>query len=160
ALLTAAPVLFLPLAPPDVFSLSLHDALPIYIGFGVDVGIAGDTPGISDKEADSKLGEGPQIILYDASMISHKGVRDLVVDTAEENNIPYQYDSIAGGGTDSGAIHLTANGVPSLSITIATRYTHSHAAILHRDDFDNSVKLIVEIIKKLDHDKVKEIILA
>src|SRR5699024_1383064 len=27
------------------------------IAFGVDVGIAGDTPGISDKEADSKLGD-------------------------------------------------------------------------------------------------------
>src|SRR5699024_7300452 len=51
------------------------------IAFGVDVGIAGDTPGISDQEADSKLGEGPQIILYDASMISHKGVRNLVVET-------------------------------------------------------------------------------
>lgn len=67
------------------------------IGFGVDVGIAGDTPGISDHEADSKLGKGPQIILYDASMISHKGVRDLVVNTADENNIPYQYASMAGG---------------------------------------------------------------
>jgi|SRR5690625_651516 len=130
------------------------------IGFGVDVGIAGDTPGISEKEADSKLGEGPQIILYDASMISHKGVRDLVVETAEANDIPYQFDSIAGGGTDSGSIHLTANGVPSLSITIATRYIHSHAAILHRDDFENAVKLIVETIKKLDADKVKEIKLA
>src|SRR5699024_4974076 len=39
------------------------------IGFGVDVGIAGDMPGVSDKEADSKLGEGPQIIIYDASMV-------------------------------------------------------------------------------------------
>ena len=93
-------------------------------------------------------------------MISHKGVRDLVVETAEENNIPFQYDSIAGGGTDSGAIHLTANGVPSLSITIATRYIHSHAAILHRDDFENAVKLIVETIKNLDNEKVKEITLA
>jgi len=129
------------------------------IGFGVDVGIAGDTPGISDHDADSKIGKGPQIILYDASMISHKGVRDLVVETAEENNIPFQYDSIAGGGTDSGSIHLTANGVPSLSITIATRYIHTHAAILHRDDFENAVKLIVETIKKLDKEKVKEITL-
>ncbi|WP_284139793.1 MULTISPECIES: M42 family metallopeptidase [unclassified Virgibacillus] len=130
------------------------------IGFGVDVGIAGDTPGISDHEADSKLGKGPQLVLYDASMISHKGLRDLVVETADKHDIPYQYTSIAGGGTDSGSIHLTANGVPSLSITIATRYIHSHAAILHRDDFENAVKLIVEVIKQLDHDKVKEIILA
>src|SRR5699024_7386975 len=121
------------------------------IGFGVDVGIAGDTPGITDKEADSKLGDGPQIILYDASMISHKGVRNLVVETAEEKEIPFQYSSMAGGGTDSGAIHLTKDGVPALSITIATRYIHSHAAILHRDDFENAVKLIVEVIKKLDN---------
>lgn len=127
------------------------------IGFGVDVGIAGDTPGISDKEADSKLGEGPQIILYDASMVSHKGLRDFIVGTAKENDIPFQYASMSGGGTDSGSIHLTANGVPSLSITIATRYIHSHAAILHRDDFENAVKLIVAAIKKLDREKVKEI---
>lgn len=130
------------------------------IGFGVDVGIAGDTPGVTAQEADSKLGEGPQIVLYDASMVSHKGVREFIVNTAEEHNIPYQYTSMAGGGTDSGSIHLTANGVPALSITIATRYIHSHASILHRDDYENAVKLIVEAIKKLDQDKVKEIVLA
>lgn len=130
------------------------------IAFGVDVGIAGDTPGISDKDADSKLGEGPQIILYDASMVSHKGVRELIVETAEEHDIPFQYASMAGGGTDSGAIHLTADGVPSLSITIATRYIHSHAAMIHRDDFENAVKLIVEAIKKIDNNKLKEIRLA
>lgn len=127
------------------------------IAFAVDVGIAGDTPGITDKSADSKLGEGPQIILYDASMVSHKGVRDLVVETAEEKEIPFQYATMAGGGTDSGAIHLTANGVPALSITIATRYIHSHAAMLHRDDFENAVKLIVEVIKKLDTNMLEEI---
>ncbi|WP_226673307.1 M42 family metallopeptidase [Rossellomorea aquimaris] len=127
------------------------------IGFGVDVGIAGDTPGVSDKEASSKMGEGPQIILYDASMVSHKGLRDFVTDTADEHNIPYQFDAIAGGGTDSGAIHLTANGVPALSITIATRYIHSHAAMLHRDDYENAVKLITEVIKKLDKETVANI---
>ncbi|MBF0706302.1 M42 family metallopeptidase [Alkalihalobacillus hwajinpoensis] len=128
------------------------------IGIAVDVGIAGDTPGVSDKDAQSKMGKGPQIIMYDASMVGHKGLRDFVTDTADENNIPYQFDSIAGGGTDSGKIHLTANGVPALSITIATRYIHTHAAILHRDDFENAVNLIVEVIKKLDADTVKEII--
>src|SRR5699024_1560102 len=130
------------------------------IAFGVDVGIAGDTPGVSDKDADSKLGEGPQIVLYDASMISHKGVRELVVETAEENNIPFQYATMSGGGTDSGAIHLTANGVPALSITIATRYIHSHAAMLHRDDFEHAVQLIVYVIKKLDEEAVASIRLA
>lgn len=127
------------------------------IGFGVDVGIAGDTPGVTEKEASSKMGEGPQIILYDASMVSHKGLRDFVVGVADELSIPYQFDAIAGGGTDSGAIHMTANGVPALSITIATRYIHSHAAMLHRDDYENAVKLITEVIKRLDEETVKTI---
>lgn len=128
------------------------------IGFAVDVGIAGDTPGITLKESTSKMGAGPQIVLFDASMVSHKGLRDLVVDVADENNIPYQFETIPGGGTDAGAIHLTANGVPSLAIGVATRYIHSHAGILHRDDYENAVKLIVAVIKKLDKDTVDQII--
>lgn len=129
------------------------------IGFGVDVGIAGDTPGVTEKEAQSKMGKGPQIILYDASLVSHKGLRDLVTDTADELGIPYQFDAIPGGGTDAGAIHLSHKGVPSLAITVATRYIHSHAAMLHRDDYENAVKLIVEVIKRLDRDTVDRIIL-
>src|SRR4051794_13574731 len=43
------------------------------IAFAVDVGIAGDTPGVSERDAMGKMGAGPQIILYDASMVSHKG---------------------------------------------------------------------------------------
>ena len=128
------------------------------IGFAVDVGIAGDTPGITPKESTSKMGAGPQIVIYDASMVSHRGLREFVVDTAEEHNIPYQFESIAGGGTDAGSIHITANGIPSLSIGIATRYIHSHAGILHRDDYENTVKLIVEVIKKLDRKAVDKII--
>lgn len=127
------------------------------IAFAVDVGIAGDTPGVSEKEAQGKMGDGPQIILYDASVVGHKGLRDFVVGVADELNIPYQYDSLAGGGTDAGAIHVSLNGVPSMSITIATRYIHSHAAMLHRDDYENAVKLITEVIKRLDKEAVHNI---
>ncbi|MET3574579.1 M42 family metallopeptidase [Bhargavaea ullalensis] len=127
------------------------------IGFAVDVGIAGDTPGVSSKEAEGKLGKGPQIVLYDASMVSHKGLRDLVVDTAEEHGIPYQFELIPGGGTDAGSIHLANEGVPSLAICIPSRYIHSHAAMLHKKDYENAVKLLIEVIKKLDAETVERI---
>lgn len=127
------------------------------IGFAIDVGIGADTP---KTKGEGTLGAGPQIILYDGSMIGHKSLRDFVVKTAEENNIPFQYDTIPGGGTDAGPIHLTANGVPALSITIATRYIHTHAGILHRDDYNNTVKLLVELIKRLDGETVKNITFA
>ncbi len=127
------------------------------IGFAVDVGVAGDTPGVTAKESTSKMGAGPQIVVYDASMVSHRGLREFVLDVADEHNIPYQFEAMAGGGTDAGSIHVTANGVPALSIGIATRYIHSHAGILHRDDYDNAVKLMVEVIKKLDREAVNKI---
>lgn len=128
------------------------------IAFALDVGIAGDTPGMTEKESLSKMGAGPQIIIYDASMVPHKGLRDTVVNVAEALNIPYQFESIPGGGTDAGSIHLTGNGIPSLAITIATRYIHSHASMLHRDDYENTVKLITEVVKRLDREKVGQII--
>lgn len=127
------------------------------IAFAVDVGIAGDTPGISEKESQSKMGDGPQIMLYDASMVSHKGLRDFVTGIADELGIPYQFDAMPGGGTDAGSTHLAGEGAPSLAITIATRYIHTHGAILHRDDYENAVKLITEVIKRLDKETVEKI---
>ncbi|WP_240688985.1 M42 family metallopeptidase [Ammoniphilus sp. YIM 78166] len=127
------------------------------IAFAVDVGIAGDTPGIKKEDAQSRLGGGPQLLLFDASMIPHRGLRDFVIATADELGIPYQFDTVAGGGTDAGRLHLHNKGVPSMVISVATRYIHSHAAILHRDDFDNAVKLLVEVIKRLDRAKLEEI---
>lgn len=127
------------------------------IGFGIDVGIAGDTPGIKPVEATSKMGAGPQIVIYDATMVAHQGLRDFVTSVADEVGIPYQFEAIPMGGTDSGPIHLTGNGVPSLSITIATRYIHSHSSMIHRDDFENAVELITEVVKRLDKATVDEI---
>ncbi|WP_339060006.1 M42 family metallopeptidase [Tepidibacillus marianensis] len=127
------------------------------IAFALDVGIAGDTPGVTPDEAASKMGKGPQILLYDASMVPHHGLRNFLIDVAEEENIPFQYDAMAGGGTDAGRFHLHGQGVPSMVIGIATRYIHSHAAILHRDDFENAVELLVKVIKRLDANTVNQI---
>lgn len=127
------------------------------IGIALDTGIAGDTPGIGPDEAQGKLGGGPVVLLYDASMIPHVGLRDLVIDTAKADNIPIQFDLIPAGGTDAGRMHLFGAGVPSLVIGVPVRYIHTHAAIMHRDDFDNAAKLLVAVIKRLDDELVQQL---
>ena len=127
------------------------------IAFALDTGTAGDTPGMTAKEADSKLGEGPQIILYDASMVAHKGLRDFVIKIAEELNIPYQLTVIMGGGTDAGSQHVSHNGIPSLAVTVPVRYLHSHTSVIHEEDYMNTVKLMTEVVKRLDAETVKRI---
>lgn len=127
------------------------------VAFALDVGIAGDTPGISSEEAQGRIGKGPVILLYDRTMIPHLGLRNLVIATAQEEEIPHQFDAVPGGGTDAGQIHLLKGGVPALVIGVPTRYIHSHASILHLDDFQNAVRLLVEVIKRLDKPTVAHI---
>jgi len=128
------------------------------IGFALDVGIAGDTPGVRPEEAQGKLGKGPQILIFDGSMVPHTGLRDFVIATAEQENIPFQYDTISGGGTDAGRIHLMGKGTPSLVISVPTRYIHSHVSIIHKDDYDNAVKLLLAVIKRLDQTTYESLI--
>jgi len=123
------------------------------IAFALDVGLATDVPG-GDGQVEGKMGEGPLIMVYDASMVPHRGLRDLVIDTAEELEIPIQFQAMAGGGTDAGRIHIQGRGVPSLVVGFATRYIHSHAGLIHRDDMENAAKLLAAVIKKLDAETV------
>jgi putative aminopeptidase FrvX len=116
--------------------------------------IAGDVPGIKEEESAVKLGKGPTVILYDRSMIPNLRLRDLVIDTAEALDIPLQFSAIEGGGTDAGAIHRHKAGVPSVVIGVAARHIHSHGAIIHRDDYDNAVKLLTGLISRLDAETV------
>jgi endoglucanase len=127
------------------------------IGFAFDTGIAGDTPGVDPDSASSVLGKGPVMLLYDATMVPHTGLRNLVMDTAEAENIPLQFDRMGMGGTDAGRIHIYGAGVPSLVIGVPVRYIHSHAAILHIDDFTNAAKLLVAIVKRLDAETVQQL---
>jgi len=112
--------------------------------------IAGDVPGINEEESAVKLGKGPTLVLYDARMIPNLRLRDLIMDLAKELGVPLQVSLLAGGATDGAPIHLHKAGVPTVVIGVAARHIHSHSAIIHRDDFDNAVKLVTALIRKLD----------
>ncbi|HOP07084.1 MAG TPA: M42 family metallopeptidase [candidate division Zixibacteria bacterium] len=122
--------------------------------FTIDVGVAQDVPPKDYKKVE-KLGGGPSIFIYDASMVPNRRFRDLIIDTAEEKKIPYNLSYMARGGGDGGSIHKSQLGVPTIYIGPPTRYIHTHNAIMNRTDYDNTVKLVVEVIKKLDKKTVK-----
>jgi len=125
------------------------------VGIALDVGIAHDTPG---TEGDEKLGGGPLVVIYDASMIPNTRLLDLVMDTAKRLKLTLQFESVERGGTDAGKIHMTAQGVPSLSMGCAARYIHSHVSMIHRRDFDQTVQLLVALVKRLDRKTVDALV--
>lgn len=123
----------------------------------LEVGIAGDIPGISPEESSVKLGGGPTLLIYDAMMIPNLKLRDLVIDTAKNHNIPLQISTMEGGATDGGPIHLHKSGVPTIVLAVPTRHIHSHNAILHRNDFNSLVELLTKVIQKLDSKTVADL---
>jgi endoglucanase len=119
--------------------------------------IAGDVPGIQPEESSIKLGGGPTVLIYDARMIPNLRLRDLVIETARELDIPLQISFVEAGATDGGAIHLHATGVPTVVIGVAARHIHSHSSILHRADYDRAVRLLVALIQRLDAKTVQSL---
>ena len=117
------------------------------VAFALDVGIAHDSPG---TEGDEKLGGGSLIVIYDSTSIPNRALLDLVVDTARKIKVPLQFESVERGGTDAGRIHVTGQGVPSISMGVPARYIHSHVSLIDRRDFDATVKLLVALVRRLD----------
>ena len=117
----------------------------------LEVDIAGDVPGIKPEQSRAKLGAGPSILMYDRGMLPNLKLRDLVIDTAAELNIPLQISAYAvGGSSDGKQIHLHGIGVPTVVLGIPSRHIHSHGSIIHRDDYENGLKLIEAVVARLD----------
>jgi endoglucanase len=112
--------------------------------------IAGDVPGIKPEESAVKLGQGPTVLIYESRLIPNLKLRQLIADIAKEIDVPIQLSYVEGGSTDGAAIHLHSIGVPTAVIGVAARHIHSHSSIIHREDYDNAVKLIVAVLNRLD----------
>ena len=133
---------------------SVH-AIDPDVAIVLEVDIAGDLPGIKPEQARARLGAGPSIIVFDRGMIPNIKLRDLVIDTAAGENIPLQISSYpVGGSTDGSRIHLHGTGVPTVVLAVPSRHIHSHGSIIHRDDYDNGVKLLTAVVSKLDAETV------
>jgi putative aminopeptidase FrvX len=124
------------------------------IFFALDASPANDMSG--SKTEFGQLGKGALLRILDKSMVTHRGMKEFVLDTAETHNIPYQY-FVSQGGTDAGRVHLSNEGIPSAVIGICSRYIHTHASIVHIDDYAAAKELIVKLVKACDKSTVDSI---
>jgi endoglucanase len=129
------------------------DVVNPQVGIILEVDISGDVPGVKPGEAPAKMGAGPSIVTWDKSMIPNQPLKEFVIQVAEEMKIPYQLSAVS-GGTDASRIHLHYKGVPSIVIGVTTRHIHSHNSMLSASDVENAIKLVTEVVKRLDQETV------
>ncbi|WP_158736543.1 M42 family metallopeptidase [Alteribacillus sp. YIM 98480] len=124
------------------------------IFYALDASPANDATG--GKDAFGHLGKGALLRIFDRTMVTHHGMREFVLDTAETNDIPYQF-FVSKGGTDAGRVHMANEGVPSAVIGVCSRYIHTSASILHIDDYAAAKELIVKLVETTDTSTVEQI---
>jgi len=107
----------------------------------VDVTDTGDTPECAPMAV--KLGAGAAIKIMDRSVICHSEVRELLINKAKDNKIPYQLEILTAGGTDAGAVHVSGSGIKTGGISIPTRYIHSPSEMCDMRDVKSAIDLIV-----------------
>lgn len=116
------------------------------IALAVDVTATGDTP--RGKKMAVELGKGPAIKVRDSGMIADPRLVDLMIRRAEQAGIPYQLEVLDAGTTDASAIQITRAGVPAGCVSIPTRYIHTPSEMVDRNDVENAVRLLLEILRK------------
>lgn len=111
---------------------------------------ADDAPGVNKDEAQGRLGDGPQIRLFDPTMITNRKLADYVLATARTHGIPHQIAVRVSGGTDAEKIHVAQRGVPTIVIGVPVRYAHSHVGIISLDDYQETLRLLIALVAGLD----------
>jgi putative aminopeptidase FrvX len=118
----------------------------------VDATPAIDLPGWDGEENGSfntKLGLGPAIYLADGGTLSDPRLIRHLIESARVEDIPVQFRQPGQGGTDAGSIHKTRVGVPSISVSVPHRHSHTAASIARLDDWKNTYSLLQSALVRL-----------
>ena len=126
----------------------ITDRLKPNVAIVTDVTHDTTTPMIEKKtNGYAKIGKGP-VITY-APAVQNK-LRNLLIETAEGKGIPFQRAaSSSRTGTDTDAFAYSNGGVASALISLPLRYMHTTVEMLHKEDIENTIRLMYETLLTL-----------
>lgn len=100
------------------------------------------------KHGDTKCGLWP-VVSYAPSV--HHTLRDLTIDVAQKNNIPFQRQaSSRRTGTDTDAFAFSNGGIPSTLISLPLKYMHTTVESVDKDDVEHTINLMYHTLLALD----------
>jgi len=98
-------------------------------------------------EGDTACGKGPSLSYGPAV---HNKLLQVVEDVAEKAEIPVQLRTVSRStGTDTDSFAYANDGCPSVLISIPLRYMHTTVEMLHRNDIEQTIRLMYETLLTL-----------
>jgi putative aminopeptidase FrvX len=98
-------------------------------------------------EGDIACGRGPSLTFGPAV---HNKLLSVIEKVAEKKKIPVQMKTVSRStGTDTDSFAYANEGCPSVLISIPLRYMHTTVEMLHKDDVENTIKLMYETLLEI-----------
>lgn len=123
------------------------------LAFCLDIAIATDTPDLQ-AHGSVRLGAGPVITRFTRAnlngIIPNPKLWRFVRDTAKQHGIATQYGVLQGGLTDGSFMQYENQGIPTLDLSFATRYTHTPVETCHLADVQAGIQLLTQVLYALN----------
>ena len=97
---------------------------------------AADLPSVPENKKICKVGKGPVLPFMDNGTIYNKEIRNILIDIADKNEMPWQTKTYVAGGTDGAAFHKTRAGIKTAGIAAPIRNLHSPANVGRISDME------------------------
>ncbi|MBP5231273.1 MAG: M20/M25/M40 family metallo-hydrolase [Clostridia bacterium] len=117
--------------------------MPDY-GIALDVTAADEC---GDGTPVTKLGKGAAIKIKDRSVLCSSQIIERLTDLAVQKKIPYQYEVLPYGGTDTSSMQMTGAGCAAGCISIPSRYIHSPVETIDYKDLKACADLLIAFIE-------------
>ncbi len=104
---------------------------------------------MGDPEELGQQGKGVLLRYIDRTSITHRGIFMYSTRLAEDKGIPFQH-FMALGGTDSGEIHTTRSGCPSITVGVPSRYIHTNSSMMTYDDYAAAKAFALAFLRSMD----------
>lgn len=103
------------------------------------------SPMYNKKESGNlKCGLGP-VVCYGPAV--QNNVLQQIIDVANKKKIPFQRQAVSRStGTDTDSFAYSAEGVASALISLPLKYMHTTVETVHKDDVENVIQLIYEVL--------------
>lgn len=103
------------------------------------------------ENGDLKSGDGP-VLTYGPAV--QNNLLKQMITVAEKNKIPFQRAAASRAtGTDTDAFAYSNEGVPSALISLPLRYMHTTVEMCRKEDVENTILLMFEVLKSLKKDQ-------
>jgi tetrahedral aminopeptidase len=127
------------------------------LAIAIDSTPANDLPlhdGSENIAYNTKLGLGPAIYVADGSALHDPRLVRFLREVAASEGLSYQIRQPGGGGTNSGSIQRSLAGIPTVSVSVPHRYTHSPLSISRVEDWKNTINLLHAALKRIMPDLI------